>query len=311
MCWWHMDSSFLCVESLLGFGAGLEAGGGLRLAVPVLGGFSYETLFGGLAKAGREAGFELFESGDLLVGVRLERAGSGLGAQAEAIYSDLLALCRAREREVARIWSYIPGINAVAADEVEGYREFCIGRANAFERAGWSGPVPAASAVGGPEGAIVVMFAAARARPEAMENPEQMPAYKYPAEHGPRSPSFSRAMQVEADGRRWTFVSGTAAIKGHETMAADSLVGQIDCTVDNLRLISEACKLGASLGADRAAERHFKVYLRHAEDFAAARVALKGRLLRPEDRVVWLRSDICRSALKLEIEATVIERAAH
>jgi hypothetical protein len=144
-----------------------------------------------------------------------------------------------------------------------------------------------------------------------MENPEQMPAYKYPAEHGPRSPSFSRAMQVEADGRRWTFVSGTAAIKGHGTMAADSLVGQIEYTIDNLRLISEACKLGASLGADRTAERHFKVYLRHAEDFAATRAALMERLLRPEDRVVWLRSDICRSALKLEIEATVIKRAAH
>jgi chorismate lyase/3-hydroxybenzoate synthase len=299
------------VESLLGFGAGLEAGGGLRLAVPVLGGAAHETLFGGLAKAGRGAGFELFESADWLVGVRLERTEAGLGALTEAIYAELLALCAVRRRKAVRIWNYVPGINAVAADGMEGYRDFCVGRARAFERAGWSGPLPAASAVGGPDGVIALMFAAARGRQVARENPEQVPAYEYPPRHGPRSPSFSRAMQVEADGRRWTFVSGTAAIKGHETVAADSLAGQIDCTLDNLRLISEACGLGASLGADRAAERHFKVYLRNAEDLAATRAALTVRLLRPADRVAWLRSDICRSALKLEIEATVIEQAAH
>ncbi|MEY4489793.1 MAG: hypothetical protein RIQ79_2301 [Verrucomicrobiota bacterium] len=299
-----MDASVTREKSLLGFGDG--AG----LAVPVLGGEARETLFGGLARAGRAGGFALHASADWLVGVRVEPITERLGARTEALYAELLEVCAARGREVARIWNYVPGINEVGAEAMEAYRVFCLGRAAGFERAGWRGPVPAASAVGGPEGMIGVMFAAARERPEAMENPDQVPAYEYPPEHGPRSPSFSRAMRVRADGRRWTFVSGTAAIKGHATVAADSLAGQIDCTLDNLRLISGACGLGGDLGAERAAERHFKVYLRHAGDLAATRAALVGRLLRPEDRVTWLRSDICRAALKLEIEATVIEQVA-
>ncbi len=158
----------------------------------------------------------------------------------------------------------------------------------------------------------------------AKENPEQVPAYEYPEDYGPKSPSFSRAMQVVADGRRWTFVSGTAAIKGHLSMAAGDLAGQIDCTLDNLRLISAACGLGETLGAGgatgaedgrvtngRGVERHFKVYLRHARDLAAARARLEapgGRgLFVAGDRVTWLRSDICRAELLIEIEATVAD----
>jgi hypothetical protein len=51
-------------------------------------------------------------------------------------------------------------------------------------------------------------------------------------------------MQVTAGGRRWTFVSGTAAIKGHGTVCAGDLAGQIACTLDNMRLVSRECGLG-------------------------------------------------------------------
>jgi len=282
----------------------------LRLDVPVLAGEPRETLFAGLREAGRAEDFGLFAAGDWLVGVRVEPLRADVAAQTEAIYAGLLTLTGERGRVPARIWNYVGGINADCAEGLETYRAFCRGRSLAFERAGWTGPVPAASAVGGQPGMIAVLFAAARENPLARENPEQMPAYEYPPDYGPRSPSFSRAMRVSADGRAWTFVSGTAAIKGHRSMATGDLAGQIACTRDNLRLISEACGLGADLAADTDAERHFKIYLRHAGDLAAARAALEGGLLRPADRVTWLRADICRAELLIEIEATVIARGA-
>jgi hypothetical protein len=177
--------------------------------------------------------------------------------------------------------------------------------------------LPAASAVGGAPGVLAVVFAATRTEPAARENPEQVPAYEYHADYGPKSPSFSRAMQVTAGGRRWTFVSGTAAIKGHETQAVGDLAGQIACTLDNLRLVSRECGLGDALGAERVGsggasgglERHFKVYLRDAAKLAEARAALEGEggLLREGDRVTWLHADICRADLEIEIEATVVE----
>lgn len=294
-------------EFLFQFGPVADAArASLQLDVPVLAGEPRETLFAGLKEAGRAEGFGLFTAGDWLVGVLVEPLQTDVAAQAEAIYAGLLTLTGAQGRVPVRVWNYVGGINADCAEGLETYRVFCRGRSLAFERAGWAGPVPAASAVGGPPGMIAVLFAAARETPRARENPEQMPAYEYPPDYGPRSPSFSRAMQVPADGRVWTFVSGTAAIKGHRSMATGDLDGQIACTLDNLRLISEACGLGGNLGASAGAERHFKIYLRHAEHLAAARAALEGGLLRPTDRVTWLQADICRAELLIEIEATVI-----
>jgi hypothetical protein len=296
-----------------GFSLGLGEGGA-RLAMRVLAGEGAETLFGGLARCGEAGGFELAGgAGDWLVGVRAEPAEGDVGAQAEGIYREMLAVTLARGRRLARVWNYVPEINAEAAEGLETYRVFCRGRSLGFERAGWSGALPAASAVGGAPGVLAVMFAAAREGPVARENPEQVPAYEYPADYGPKSPSFSRAMQVRADGRRWTFVSGTAAIKGHETQAVGDLAGQIACTLDNLRLVSLECGLGEDLGAAAGAgtgvERHFKVYLRDAARLAEARAALEGGggLLRAADRVTWLQADICRAELEIEIEATVIE----
>jgi chorismate lyase/3-hydroxybenzoate synthase len=74
-----------------------------------------------------------------------------------------------------------------------------------------------------------------------------------------------------------------------------------------LRLVSREAGLGHDLGATRARERHFKIYLRHAADFAAARARLEQDVLRPTDLVTYLRSDICRAALSVEIEATLVE----
>jgi chorismate lyase/3-hydroxybenzoate synthase len=295
------------IRSRFRFGFGRQADDAAGLALPVLVGEEQETLFGGAEAIGTEGGFSLFEEGGWLLGLWVGDAARDLSAQTRTIYSDMLRLTRARSRSLARIWNYVPEINADAPEGLENYRVFCRGRAQALESEPEGAVPPAASAVGGVPGRLAVFFAAAPAAPRRLENPEQMPAYEYPPEHGPRSPSFSRAGQVEVDGRRFTFVSGTASIKGHVTIAPDSLAGQIDCTLDNLRLISGVCGLGDDLGAGRAKERHFKVYLRNVADLAAARAELEARLLRAGDRVCWLHSDICRAALKLEIEATVVD----
>jgi len=288
------------------FGFGASAVSGLGLPVPVLAGAEEETLFTGAAEVGEAAGFKVFSDGAWSVGAWVGEARADLGEQTREIYSDLLGWVRARGLRVARIWNYVPRINEDGPEGMENYRVFCRGRSQAFE-ADPEGVPPAASAVGGVPGRLAVLFAASPAMPRRFENPEQVPAYEYPPEHGPRSPSFSRAGQVEVAGRRYTFVSGTASIKGHVTVEPDSLSGQLACTLDNLRIISGVCGLGADLGAGRAVERHFKVYVRNAADLPELRAAVESRLLRAGDRVCWLRSDICRAALKLEIEATVIE----
>jgi hypothetical protein len=125
-------------------------------------------------------------------------------------------------------------------------------------------------------------------------------------EHGPRAPSFARATVAKDGARVLTFVSGTAAIRGHETVAPGSFDEQLDCTLDNLRLISTTAGLGEQLGAGGAIRRFFKIYLRHPKDYQIARARLERRLFQPEDNVIYLQTDICREALDLEIEATLV-----
>ncbi|MGC4075210.1 MAG: hypothetical protein QM760_22455 [Nibricoccus sp.] len=52
-----------------------------------------------------------------------------------------------------------------------------------------------------------------------------------------------------------------------------------------------------------------QVYLRREVDLAQAKAALEGALVFPGDRVCWLRSDICRAELDIEIEATLVSNA--
>lgn len=95
-------------------------------------------------------------------------------------------------------------------------------------------------------------------------------------------------------------------MRGHATIAPESTQGQLDCTLENLRELSLACDLGPDLAEGRGARRHFKVYLRHVTDQALAEAELKSRFLRGGDTVSYVQADICRAALNVEIEATIV-----
>jgi len=285
--------------------AAAVAAAGLRLPLPLLSG-TPERIFDAVRSVGEKEGFRLFSTGELLLGCAIQPLACDVAVSSRDLYLRLLRA--AAGRSLYRIWNYVPAINE-ARGGVENYRAFSAGRSLAFEDA--CGPkfptvLPAASAVGCGGTALAAIFVAGGAAPRHIENPEQVPAYCYPLEHGPRAPSFSRATMAADRGRPLLFISGTAAIKGHGTVAPERLDAQLDCTLDNLRLVSESAGIGEDLGAGRKLVRHFKVYLRRAADFAAAKTRLEGALFRPEDRVIWLQADLCRRALLVEVEATVV-----
>jgi hypothetical protein len=279
----------------------------LRVNIPLLAGAEYEEIFTNLVPVRESEGISLYHSGNLLVGHASEPfQNDDLSGHSQRLYERLLAACRGRH--LYRIWNYVPRINAFTAG-LENYRAFCRGRSVAFEAhfgESYQTKLSSASAVGCDGTRLETVFVAGEAAPVHVENPEQVPAYQYPVEHGPRSPSFSRATTVRDGAYQWVFVSGTAAIKGHITVAPSTLLEQVECTLDNLRLVSRASGIGESLGAGEGWQRHFKVYLRRAEDLAATTQVLQRSLVKTNDRVTYLKSDICRAALDVEIEATLV-----
>jgi len=281
-------------------------GPALRVGSPLIAGDAREQIFGEAVPMEPAGPFARARSADWLVGGARISPGVDPAAATERLYRDLFRASQGWH--LVRIWNYVPAINAPGPGGLENYRAFCAGRAQAFERQ--YGPdyrsfLPSASAVGCPAGELTVIFAASRIPGRNVENPQQLPAYHYPAEYGPRSPSFARATMVPLRDKSVVFVSGTAAIRGHQTMAPGRTDEQLATTLDNLGAISRACGLGADLGAGCAERRHFKVYLRRPDEHPAVAAVLDRTLLRAGDRVSYVHADICRQALMVEIEAVL------
>ena len=281
---------------------------GIAPGVPVLAGEVVEQLFGATRPAGRAGAFELFQGvGWLLGAARMPwPPTTGLEAVTHQLYDNIFQATPGLH--LARIWNYVPAINQLGPDGLENYRSFCRGRSLAFEGRygrGFKARLPSASAVGGNPSALTVVFAACDLPPRHVENPLQVPAYDYPGEHGPRAPSFARATVVAGPAGATVFISGTAAISGHATVAPDSTREQVRITLGNLRELSRACGLGPDLDAGGGSVRHFKVYLRHAADQPLVAAILDEWLLAEQDHVSYLQADICRAPLRVEIEASL------
>jgi hypothetical protein len=282
---------------------GGESNGILSTGLPLLGGDSREIIEESLQADPAGSPMRLWRSGEHLVGLAKSAPGESIESAALRIYGELLPA--ARDYNLYRIWNLVPRINE-EREGLENYRAFCRGRAEAFEASlgkGFASRLPAASALGTSSPDLFVAFLAGQAPAVHFENPAQVPAYEYPPEHGPKSPSFARATSVESKGRLSAFISGTSSIVGHETYAPNDTARQLECTLDNLALVSKACGLGSGMGIGAA--RHFKVYLRHAADLAMVKARLESGVLRPRDRVTYLGADVCRAALNVEIELSV------
>jgi hypothetical protein len=285
-------------------GAAGEAGGALGMGLPLLGGEPSEVLLHGAEPVGGSGGLSVWRGPDGLAGCVRAAPGADLERVTRRIYAQVLRATRGLS--LYRMWNVVPRINADDPTGLENYRVFCRGRSLAFESAlggHFARGLPASTAVGAPGPELTVVFLAGARPARHFENPAQVPAYEYPPEHGPRSPSFARATVVDRAGPPDVLISGTSSIVGHATVAPHDTSGQLACTIENLRLISKACGLGDGIGAGR--RRHLKVYHRKPGDRPEVARQLARTLLAAGDRVTYLGAEICRAALNVEIEVAL------
>lgn len=250
-------------------------------------------------------------NGDWLHGVAVvddARTEGGLRAATHRAYADLFdVLGRSSTPHLLRLWNYITDIN-VESDGVERYRQFNIGRQQAFleaQRSAFEGS-PAACALGAQRGPLRVSFLAGRHAPEAIENPRQVSAYRYPSAYGPRAPTFSRAaLAAVGNDRQALFISGTASIVGHETLHLGDVARQTQESMTNIGVLREIAsqRAGRDFAID---ELVYTVYVRRADDLPAVRAEFErvvGAASRAAREALYLQADICRSTLLVEIEA--------
>jgi len=204
-----------------------------------------------------------------------------------------------------RVWNFVPRINE-RSGALDRYMRFCEGRSRAFSETfgdGYAERLPAASAVGCPGDALVLHLLAARRPGRHIENPRQVPAYRYPERYGPKSPTFARATAPSTASPAPVFVSGTASIVGHESVFPGDPERQVEETLRNIAAVLDAASVPGRGEPLASRLLSMRVYVRHAEHLPAVREAV---LAGAGGTVpaAWLQADICRSELLVEIEAT-------
>jgi enamine deaminase RidA (YjgF/YER057c/UK114 family) len=150
---------------------------------------------------------------------------------------------------------------------------------------------------------LCIYFLAARRAPIAIENPRQTSAYHYPLQYGLHQPIFSRACVLPGGSGTDLFVSGTASIVGHETLHPGDVVAQTRESLANIvAVVAEANRVygDGRYSLDRLT---FKVYVRRPGDLEAIAAEI-ARTVKADTPIVYLRADICRSDLLVEIEAS-------
>lgn len=263
---------------------------------------------------GASEGITWRRAGDILFGViDLDEAQFAamadrppLQAASEEAYHRIFRLLDTQKLpHLWRIWNYMSDINA-ETHELERYRQFNIGRQNAFiaHHRSATGNMPAACALGLASGPLSIAFLAGAMPAVPIENPRQVSACDYPAEYGPRAPIFSRAALVHPPGQEILFISGTASIVGYRTIHPDDVAGQCREALGNIAAVVAEANRAARSRPFALDELVYRVYVRRAADFPVIRDTLASSVGGAD--MLYVQADICRADLLLEIEAMAL-----
>jgi chorismate lyase/3-hydroxybenzoate synthase len=202
------------------------------------------------------------------------------------------------------------------------YMVFNAGRYAAFEQ--WFGQaalftrtVPTASAVGIGSGDLAIYALGGPDAGVPVENPRQVPAYRYSARYGPLPPCFARGTIVRGlptqpghDGAAQVLlVGGTASIVGEESLHDRDARQQALETFENLAELVAAARRqvhgpAGRPDAPRAAFDAFtelRVYVVRDTDAPLLREMVSERFGRTA-RIEFAQADLCRRELLVEIE---------
>jgi chorismate lyase / 3-hydroxybenzoate synthase len=213
-----------------------------------------------------------------------------------------------------RVWNFIPRILDPIGQMPQRYFAFNAGRFAAYERTyatkdAFSRMVATASGVGHFGSDLMIHGLASNDPSSPVENPRQVPAYRYSEKYGPLPPCFARATRVETSRGPWLLVGGTASVRGEDSRHDDDLEAQTTETLVNLAALVAVAESGSWEAASSIDERNrllgrfrnLRVYHRRREDRAFIEKRLRCEFPGTATIEVSI-ADLCRSPLLIEIE---------
>ncbi len=234
---------------------------------------------------------------------------SGMRSQTRQAYIELINAVRSTNHtNLVRVWNYFDEINSGEGDS-ERYKQFSIGRAEAFDEMGINDEYsPTGTAIGTQGGGLTLVAVASNHEYCPVENPRQTSAFNYPTIYGPKSPKFSRGGFVSSESHRLFLISGTAAVVGHESNFHYDTGLQADETIKNLASLCDAIT-AANPDAEQFAlddRSILRVYIKDPGDYARVSQELVARMNVDKKNIAYLHGTICRRELMLEIDGVKV-----
>lgn len=230
----------------------------------------------------------------------------GLKQPAYRAYQKLFSELANRNRNLLRIWNYIPHILG-ENENLERYRQFNIGRHDAWAEFGpkdFEGrPIfPAATGIGAVDGPVMVECLTTVHPVRHLQNPRQTPAHLYSVKYGPRPPVFARATLHLPPGFSEIYISGTASLLGEDVVWPGDARKQAQEAMRNIEVLIGAENLRAEnhpgfLFSDIVGLR---VYIKHPQHLETIRAEVE-KFVDPA-KIIYLHDDICRQGFLVEIE---------
>ena len=237
-----------------------------------------------------------------------------VSSQSEEVFEKLDAILSTYDFEVSDIvrqWNYIGNIVS-HKDGKQNYQEFNDARSRYYAKSEWHNGYPAATGIGSTDGIIVGGIAFKKSNGTGVypiDNPLQVAAHIYSksvlidndANAIKSTPKFERAKLIETEGGAYCFVSGTAAIRGEESVDPSSARLQTIKTIENIEyLVSKENLVRFGCKPHELKYAFLHIFIKHAEDYEAIRAVVEEAY--PQVPAIYSVADVCRSELLVEIE---------
>ena len=245
-------------------------------------------------------------------GIHAPHDGS-IGDQSEEIFQRVRAILSAEglaANDIVRQWNFIEHITS-CSEQGQNYQQFNDARSRFYSGAEWSNGYPAATGIGAEGGGVVILFVAVRHSSNisrAVDNPLQISAHAYSQQvliegrdQHKTTPKFERARWVGSTPKDMIYISGTAAIRGEESLQADA-AEQIAMTMDNIaHLVSTENQSRHNVPQPKARQYEIlRVYVKREESWREIANWINNNC--PCHNVAFLKADICRAELLVEVE---------
>ena len=226
---------------------------------------------------------------------------------------NILATVKMPVSSIVRQWNYIERIGAFDRDGFQNYQNFNNERSIFYARSQWESGYPAATGIGMQYGGVSIDLDAVSASEGkltiyGLDNPLQVPAHAYSREvllgkNDRTTPKFERGKVLALrDGKGMIYISGTAAIRGEQSLAKMGVEEQTWVTLENIAALVSRKNLLAA-GVDPVTEvslELLRVYLKRQEDQPSVRNIIEKAY--PGLTVLYVVADVCRDELLVEME---------